>query len=226
MNHETRSELVVLVPQKALDRAKTRLRSVLSKEARIALSMEMLRHVLGVCRELPQVDGLFVCGPGELVGMAGDFGAAMLPGGDKGMRRDVILAAEDWRIMGHAAMLFVSSDLPLLTPEDLQALVDAWRQGAHIVLGPDLRERATNVMLVNEPEVFPYAFGQVVGPGSFSTHRDTAIGLGLPSAEVRRIGVQLDIDLPADIERLLRERPDNPIAQFCAQHYQEGFRFQ
>ena len=81
-------------------------------------------------------------------------------------------AADDQRICGHAAMLFVSSDLPLLTVDDLEAMVDPWRQGADLVLAPDRRERATNAMLVNEPEHFVYAFGEALGSGSFHTHRD------------------------------------------------------
>jgi 2-phospho-L-lactate guanylyltransferase len=221
-----RNELVVVVLQKALSSAKTRLRAVLSRDARTALTLQMLRHVLRVCSSLPSASRLFLCGPDDLAAVAADYQAKMLPGGFAGLRRDAAAAAEDPRIFGHAAMLIVSSDLPLLTVDDLLAVVGAWRACAHVVLGPDRRHRATNVMLVNEPEHFPYSFGEVVGTGSFAAHLSTAVGLNLPCSVIERPGIALDIDLPEDLTCLLRTAPDSPIARFVAAKMQETFRFE
>lgn len=226
MTSAHRDSFVTVVPHKSLDRTKTRLRSVLSNEARIELSLRMLRHVLQVCTELQDSEWLFLCAPAELAPLGEQYGATLLEGGEKGMRRDVTVATEDWRIMGRAAMLFVSADLPLLTVDDLVALVEPWREGADIVLAPDHRERGTNAMMVNEPERFAYAFGEVLGPGSFHTHRDQAIGHDLKIIEVRRPGLQLDIDLPDDVMELCRQAPDNPLAQYARGRFQEHFRFE
>jgi 2-phospho-L-lactate guanylyltransferase len=221
-----RAELVVLVPHKSLQRTKTRLRSVLSREARQALSLMMLRHVLGVCCELQGVTQRFLCAPPELEPLAGEYGVALVPGGEAGMRRDVTAAARDPRIAGHSAMLFVSSDLPLLTVEDLEALVEAWNRCADLVLAPDGRERGTNALLVNEPEVFPYAFGDAVGPGSFHTHRDQALGHDLCVEVVRRPGLQLDLDLPEDLAELLRQAPQNALSGYCQARFDDRYRFE
>lgn len=221
-----RRELVVVVLQKALSSAKTRLRAVLSRDARMALTLQMLRHVLQVCSALPDASKVFLCGPDDLAAVAADYKASMLPGGFAGLRRDAATAAENPCIFGHAAMLIVSSDLPLLTVEDLSAVVDAWRRCAHVVLGPDRRHRATNVMLVNEPEHFPYSFGEVVGAGSFAAHLSTAVGLNLPCAVVERPGIALDLDLPEDLVCLVRAAPESPIARFVAAKVQEAFRFE
>lgn len=226
VSSQHRTELVALVPQKALDRAKTRLRVILPKEARVALSMQMLRHVLHVCQETPGLNKLYLCGPADLVPLAGEYGATLLEGGFRGLRRDVAQAAEDRRIGGRAAMLYVSSDLPLLVPDDLTAMIRAWEAGADLVLAPDQRERATNAMLVNVPEEFPYAFGEVLGPGSFHTHRDQAIGHDLRVAEVRRLGLQFDVDLPVDVCEFIRIAPHNPLAQYCAARMSDEFRFE
>ena len=75
-----RTELVIVVPMKALDRAKTRLRSILPKEARMALSLQMLRHVLHVCSELKGVAATVLCGPTELTPLAEEYGAQLLEG--------------------------------------------------------------------------------------------------------------------------------------------------
>ena len=226
MSQTRRDELVALVPQKALDRAKTRLRTALLKEARVALSLQMLRHTLHLCAELEGISWLFLCGPAELEPLADEYGATIIEGGTDGMRRDATLVAEDWRIMGRAAMLIVSADLPLLTAEDLEAMVAPWQAGADLVLAPDRRERGTNAMLVNEPELFPYAFGEVLGPGSFHTHRDQAIGHDLKVVEVRRPGLELDIDLPEDVAELISQAPEDPLAQYAKARFDDHFRLE
>ncbi len=221
-----RDQFVVVVLQKNLRAAKTRLRSVLPPEAKLALTLQWLRRVLHTCAQLPDKSWLFLCGPEDLKDLAEEYGATVIPGGFRGMRRDLTLAAEDWRIFGKAAMLAVSSDLPLLKLEDLQAFVDAWRACADVVLGPDRRKRGTNVIMVNEPEHFSYAFGEVVGPGSFTTHMSQAEGTGLEVAVVDRIGVALDIDLPEDLALYIRLAPDDPLAQYARARCDEAFRFE
>ncbi|MCX7599136.1 MAG: hypothetical protein N2512_09755 [Armatimonadetes bacterium] len=223
---DKRSELVIVVVQKALSAAKTRLRAVLSRDARMALTLQMLRHVLKACTSLSDASAIFLCAPDDLAPVAADYKVKMLPGGFAGLRRDCAAAAGSPCILGHAAMLFVSSDLPLLTTDDLVAVVQAWRACAHVVLGPDRRHRATNVMLVNEPEHFPYSFGEVVGPGSFAAHLSTAVGLNLPCSVVERPGIALDLDLPEDLIYFVRTAPDSPIARFVAAKMQEAFRFE
>jgi 2-phospho-L-lactate guanylyltransferase len=223
---EKRAELAVVVLQKSLAAAKTRLRSVLSKEARLELTGRMLRATLEVCHSLTGTTGVYLCGPEEVCGLAADCGACVIPGGAGGMRRDIAAAAQDERIAARAAMLFVSADLPLLTADDLAEVVAAWRACNDVVLGPDRRERGTNVMLLNEPEHFPYCFGEVVGPGSFTSHLSTAVGLGLACVVVRRPGIQLDLDLPEDLVYFAGQAPEHPLARYVKARMQESFRFE
>jgi len=84
-----RTWLRILVPQKTLDRAKTRLRSVLNPEARRELTLRMLRRTLEVCREL-QSAGVILSGPAELAELADEFGAELVLAGEAGMRRDIM----------------------------------------------------------------------------------------------------------------------------------------
>ncbi|MBC7288219.1 MAG: 2-phospho-L-lactate guanylyltransferase [Armatimonadetes bacterium] len=221
-----RPEYVIVVPQKALRLAKTRLSSVLSREAKIELTLLMLRHTLAVCAELTDRAGIFLCGPPELEDLARDYGATLMPGGSKGLRHEVALAAEDWRIAGRAAMLVVSSDLPLLTSDDLRGVVQSWRQCADVVLCPDRRMRGTNVIMVNIPEAFPFAFGSVVGPGSYEIHLAQAQGTGLRAEVVESEGLSLDIDLPEDLAYLIHTHPSHPVAEFAKARFHAEFRFE
>lgn len=192
----------------------------------MALSVSMLRHVLGVCRELEGVQSLLLSAPADLRPIADEFGAGLLEGGVRGMRRDVTEAALGGLIASRAALLFVSSDLPLLTINDLRLLVAQWRAGADLVLAPDGRERGTNALLVNEPETFPFAFGEVLGAGSFHTHLGHAVGHDLQVAQVRTPGLMLDIDLPSDLADFLDRAPASPLAQYCKARLDDHFRFE
>jgi len=120
----------------------------------------------------------------------------------------------------------VSSDLPLLTVDDLRLLVSHWHSGADLVLAPDASERGTNALLVNEPETFPFAFGEVLGAGSFHTHLGHAVGHDLRVAQVRTPGLMLDIDLPSDLADFLAQAPSSALAQYCKARLDDHFRFE
>jgi len=221
---QLRTELVVVVPQKCLDRAKTRLSGVLDEEARVTLTLALLRRTLEVCSRLAGVARLILCAPDDLRSLADKFSAELRCGGDDGMRRDITMCSECWHVHGRAALLIVSSDLPLLQTEDLQQVIAAWQQGAQLVLVPDRRQRGTNVMLVNDPEHFEYAFGEVVGPGSFHTHRSLAEGLGLTLAVIENPRLSLDLDLTEDLIAFVEQAPDDPLAQYCKDQADDLFR--
>ena len=221
-----RSEFVVLIPQKHLRGAKSRLSSVLTTRARQELVLRMLHHTLDVCQQLRDAAKIFVCGPEDVASLIREHQAVLLPGGREGMRRDVTHVACAADVAGHYAMLMVSSDLPMLAVEDLEVVIEAWRECADVVLCPDRRRRGTNVMMLNEPEHFGFAFGDVVGPGSFNMHLAQAQGTGLRVEVIERPGLQLDIDLPEDLARFIAVAPDHPLARFAKARFQEAFRFE
>jgi 2-phospho-L-lactate guanylyltransferase len=219
-----RTLLRILVPQKALERAKTRLRSALSQEARLELTLRMLRHTLEVCRTVP-CEGVMVDGPESLRAAAAEYGAELFPGGEGGMRKDITEAAA---VVGAAgqALLIVSADLPLLNAADLGRVIEVWRGGQEVVLVPDRRQRGTNVMLVDRPESFPFAFGGALGRGSLETHLTQALGTELAVEVLPLPALALDLDLPVDLAVFIREAPEHPLAKFCLKEAQEDFLFE
>lgn len=221
-----RSKFKILLPQKALERAKTRLSAVLDAADRLTLTLALLRRALEACVQIKQADGLLLDGPAAVADLAAEFGAELIPGGSAGMRGDVTEAAH-WAVLGgDHALLIVSTDLPLINAGDLERVVAAWREGYQVVLVPDRRERGTNVMMVDEPERFPFAFGSALDQGSFETHLTQAEGTGLAVTVLRLPALALDLDLPGDLADFVLEAPEDPLARFCLEHAQEVLVFQ
>lgn len=218
-----RQQFSILVPQKALGRAKTRLRVALDAEARIGLTWRRLRRSLEVCSQVAEVDALIVNGPAELESLTREFGAVLFPGGIAGMRKDVTEVAGSPVLAPGHALLIVSSDLPLVNAPDLEQVIEAWRSGQKVVLVPDRHHRGTNVMMVDRPQVFPFAFGGAFGTGSFETHLTQAQGTDLSVAILELSALALDLDLPADLAVFVRQAPDDPLAQYCLAHARETF---
>ncbi len=221
-----RPHFAILIPQKALNRAKTRLRAVLEARHRQVLTMALLRRTLQVCAKVPGSHGLVVDGPPEVAAAAEAFGARLIPGGLAGMRRDVGEVAHSPVVGADHALLIVSSDLPLVNVRDLEQVIAAWREGNEVVLVPDRRQRGTNVMMVDRPETFPYAFGGALDQGSLETHLTQAEGTGLSVTVLDLPDLALDLDLPADLAVFVREAPKDPLARYCLEHTQESFVFE
>ncbi len=222
----TRTRFKILLPQKTLERAKTRLSAVLDAEDRLTLTLALLRRALEACAQVSDCDGLLLDGPVSTAELAAEFGAELIPGGSGGMRGDVTEAAHSAVLGGDHALLIVSTDLPLINVGDLERVVAAWREGYQVVLVPDRRERGTNVMMVDEPERFPFAFGSALDQGSFETHFTQAEGTGLSVTALRLPALALDLDLPGDLAEFVLVAPEDPLARFCLEHAQEVLVFE
>lgn len=93
------------------------------------------------------------------------------------------------------AWAIVHADLPLVTPEDLQAIRDAGNSGSGIVLSPS-HNGGTSVVAGATP-TFPFRYG----PGSFRRH------LAAVRESVRvvvRRGLAVDVDQPRDLVAVRR----------------------
>jgi 2-phospho-L-lactate guanylyltransferase len=206
--------LFIVIPVKRLADAKSRLAPVLPTEERLALAESLLRHILGVAQEaqraLPARAAVISADP-AVRAMAVEFGLASLVEktagvGEVASRSDADAAlnaaleqAATWAVEeGADALLVLPADLPLVTLADLAAL---WRASQQIgaaramVIAPDCHGSGTNALLVRPPDALRFQFG----PDSFGRHCRQAQELGLAWRIERLAGLELDVDLPADL---------------------------
>lgn len=189
------SPLHAVVPAKCFSRAKSRLDPVLSADERAQLAAAMLAHVLRVITGSRGVGGtLVVCDDEGVAAFALAHGVqAMLH--PSGLGPSVASAVSQLLERGDGVMV-VMADLVQLTADDLRALVDAAGSTA-VALAPDRHEDGTSALVVPTGLRAVTRFGE---PGSFALHLAEAHRRGLRSAVVRRPGLALDIDTPADLE--------------------------
>lgn len=188
-----------IVPQKPLAAAKSRLGTVLSAEARVTLSLALLKTVCTTLRATRGVEVVAVMTPDpEVRAFAAACGVRAVPDPDPGLNEALAEVFRSLPTHSHA-MLVVSADLPLIRPADTAAVLAAGTHRA-IILAPSRDALGTNALLIPAAVDFRPAFGR----GSLRAHREGARAAGLHTVEVRSPGLAFDLDTPADLTALER----------------------
>lgn len=189
-----------IVPVKPILIGKSRLGSVLSGEDRARLNRMLLERTLGILRDTPGIVGtLVVSRDPEVLAIAREFGArTVLEHGQT--QTDLNLAllrattvAKAFDING---ILILPADLPLVSPEDLQVLLNEGSQPPVVVIAPDRHNDGTNAMLMSPAGLIKFDYGQ----NSFNKHCMHALEAGARLEIIRRVNLGLDLDYPDDLD--------------------------
>jgi len=192
------SRIWAIIPVKPLANAKSRLAPALTPTQRQQLAEQMFRHVLEISTSVPQLAGtLVISRDNKALAIAREYGAKTVqesgaPEMNAALMRATSLIAR-WRGSG---VLILPADLPLVTTDDVVSMVEMGDDLYSVVIATDQDRDGTNAMLVRPPGLMEYGYG----PGSFDRHieRGKAAGAIVHIYESERL--QLDIDLPEDLE--------------------------
>jgi 2-phospho-L-lactate guanylyltransferase len=199
---------VLAVPVKALARAKTRLEPVLSPPERALLTLAMLEDVLDAAEAQPEWQVWVVSGDPEVLRVAGRRGVHRRPeaaGTLLGAIREV-----EGDLTGEDVLAVLLADLPALGAAGLRRALAA--ASGHAVAGaPAGSDGGTNLLVRRPPRAIRARFGR----DSFARHRAAAEAAGLFLAEVREPELAFDLDRPADLRRVLRERRAGRTLDVC-----------
>lgn len=198
--------LWAIVPVKPLRWGKSRLAGVLSQEERKDLNSQLLTHTLDTLKAIPEIEHVLVISrdPAAL-SLARAHGARTVqengaPELNTALARATIVAKN----FATRGVLIVPADLPLITPEDVNAMLERVKDPPVVVVAPDRRRQGTNALLVCPIGLIDYDFG----PGSFERHCERARRAGARLEICELPSVALDMDLPEDLE-LVGEQIDN-----------------
>lgn len=171
----------VVVPIKQGKDGKSRLGKLLESEARTDLAERMAAHVLGVVTSLFPPQSVTILSPVRPERWKGGWVQ------DEGRGLNAELAA--WRAtQSNVPILILFADLPLLSAEDLTALLELAGEGA--ALATDRAGLGTNALAIVDGRAFSLRFGPDSRALHCAQYNDLAV--------LQREGLMADLDTAED----------------------------
>ena len=194
---DSAARLMVVIPIRGLEDAKSRLGQALDAEERRDLVTRLLERTIVAARAAGRVDAVVVVSPDQAtLELAESAGARALPQRGRGLN----CAVEEGRDLavaeGVRALLVLPADLPFVDGEALDALISAADvdDDPIVALVPDRHGRGTNALYLRPPDVIASAFGG----DSRVAHAQRAKAAGARYLE-RDGPLGIDVDTPDDL---------------------------
>jgi 2-phospho-L-lactate guanylyltransferase len=190
--------LWAIVPVKPLNRGKSRLAGILSRVERLELNRHLLTHTLDTLQIIPAIEQVLVISRDpEALALARTHGAKTVQEKKTSHLNDALIRATFVASKyATAGVLVLPADLPLLTPEDIQAMMARAVNPPVVVIAPDRHRQGTNALLISPAGLIEYNFG----PGSFDLHCAQAEKIGARLEICELSSLALDIDYPEDLD--------------------------
>ena len=193
-----------VIPIKQLADAKQRLSGLLTGEERTRLFRAMVQDVLVAVEVCPLIDEiLIVTSDEEVAELARSFGASVMPEPKRpGLIAAVTEAANALTERGDTNLVFLPGDIPLVTPEELEVVLDGFGRNAdaELIIVPAEDLGGSNCVACSPPDCMEFGFGE----DSFRRHLRLAESRGIVPTVTRLPGIGLDVDTPSDLTRLAR----------------------
>ncbi len=197
-----------IVPVKPLQRGKSRLAGALSTSERTELNRLLLERTIRTLLDSSEVEEVLVVSrDSSALGLAREMGARTVqedgaPSLNTALTRATLVA----QVYASRGVLVIPADLPLLTGDDIRALLERATDPPVVVIAPDRHRRGTNALLLSPADLIEYDFGG----SSFARHCDRAHQAGARLEIVELPSLGLDLDWPEDLELVRKIRGRAP----------------
>ena len=192
-----------IVPVKPLRRGKSRLAGVLTEEERLDLNSQLLIHTVDTLKEIPEIEHVLVVSRDQAaLALARAHGARTVqengaPELNIALTRATIVAKR----YATRGVLIIPSDLPMISKEDVYAMLELVKDPPVVVVVPDRKKEGTNALLVCPVGLIEYDYG----PNSFERHCQRARQAGARLEICELPSLALDMDVPEDLELVSNE---------------------
>jgi 2-phospho-L-lactate/phosphoenolpyruvate guanylyltransferase len=205
----------ILIPVKDLTRAKQRLADLLTQEERTRLAWAMLTNTFAAAASVRNRARLAVVTLyAPAIKLAEEYGMEVINETVQlSESHSVDFGSQEVQRRGATAVLRLPIDLPLITGQDIEAILTQDRSAPSIVIVPSRDGTGTNAILRRPPNLFPSHFGS----GSLLKHLRAAELAQAHCTIFELPRIALDVDDPADIRELLQRGPNTPIAQLLGE---------
>jgi 2-phospho-L-lactate/phosphoenolpyruvate guanylyltransferase len=187
-----------VVPVKDLRGTKSRLAPILDPGARAGLTLYMMGRVVRAIAEAGLEDVCVVSPDRIVLEEAKRRGATPLVQESRGLNPALEEGRRRAMGLGASTLLVLPADLPLLDAGDVRAVLHQAGEGPSAVISPDGGRTGTNALLIQPPDVLPFAFG----PHSFEAHLGAARKCSLDVRICERPHLAFDLDTAGDLARL------------------------
>jgi 2-phospho-L-lactate/phosphoenolpyruvate guanylyltransferase len=200
--------LWAIVPVKPLRRGKSRLAGTLTEEERATLNQELLERTLKTLSSLKELDKVLVVSRDQhALTIARNHGAKTVQeDGQPHLNTALARASVVAQVHSIHGILVLPVDLPLLTTDDVLALIDRASKPPVVVIAPDRHHKGTNALLMVPAGQIEFEFGE----GSFQRHCERALESGARLEVVDLPSLGLDLDDPEDLE-LIRKMESQKV---------------
>jgi 2-phospho-L-lactate guanylyltransferase len=187
-----------IIPVKPLRSGKSRLAGTLTADERAELNRALLQHTLKTLSDLKEVEHVLVVSRDpQALTLARMYGARTVredgqPHLNTALQRATVVA----QVYATRGVLVLPADLPLISPEDVHALIDHATDPPVVVIAPDRHEKGTNALLISPAGLIEYDFGE----NSFQRHCQRVKEAGARLEIVNLPSLGLDLDSPEDLE--------------------------
>lgn len=190
-----------ILPLKGLKGAKDRLSNILEPEERAALVTAMAQDVLSALTSATSLAGVLVISDADdIKEVVQKYPVDLIPEGEaKGLNGAISHACMVLASRGVDTIMIIHGDMPLIKPQDIDAIIDALPPAPSITIAPCSQQDGTNVMVCSPPDVISFHYGKQ----SFSKHMKAAADAGLDAIHISNDRLALDIDIDEDLQALL-----------------------
>jgi 2-phospho-L-lactate guanylyltransferase len=205
----------ILIPVKDLARAKQRLSSLMTQEERTRLAWLMLENTFSAAAASRRADRIAVVTlyP-PAISLARKYGIEVFVEKRQiSESASVDFGSKEARQCGASSALRLPIDLPLVTTEDIDTILDQEADDRPVVIVPSRDGTGTNAILRRPPDLFPSHFG----PGSLAKHRREAADVDAGCRVIELPRIALDIDEPEDVIELLKRGEGSPVHRLLAE---------
>ena len=188
--------IAVLIPMKTPCSAKSRLSELLSVPQRETLVKNMLKRVLLAARGSSAQSVTVVGGGVNVRRIASRHFAEWTRSLGNDLNVDLMDSIKARESEGFSA-IYLPGDLPFVKAIDIDAVIDASRQGTRLVLVPSSGDGGTSCMLIPAQNDFT----TLLGHDSFNRHLKSARDMELETMVIKPLGASIDLDTEDDLIR-------------------------
>jgi len=198
---QQQAKIGALVPIKASGESKSRLSSLLSSQQCGELARHMVIDVLDALSAAESIDSVTLLGDTrELKPLAEAYQCKLISDVDGlGLSGNLNLAAQQLQAEGLETLLIVHSDLPLITSEAIDSLVQ--QHEVSLTFCAASQDGGTNALMASPPAAIKFRFGV----DSCARHIDAAGTANLEYKVIEQSAFAYDIDTPADLAWLCEQ---------------------